>query len=362
MSLSPLEQIATEENATFSVQTDNVYSEGGSLYFVADALTEAFVPVDIMQKYAWTGKGKEARWRHEVPEKDINVLIGHIHECWFENNKIKIFVEIWGYKDDLKAIQEQIANGTFSISLGFKKSHDDNGNLIAIYIREVSITPTPQCTSELGCGISTIIQLEERETMDKETLALLEKTIISENTTLKKSAKIQDENILTLETTVKAMEDTIQNTNKVVAEQNEELEKLKAENAELQKKADSAETFSIREEIVGLENIADEKAKEAELEELAQYELPELKKMRDRIKRAIEIAQKSSKKPPVLGEEVEQYEDGIDLEEKTKHMTPEEFAANMNPELSEYMSKLSKNPAAPKGFGVKATDDVPMID
>jgi len=365
MSQTVTEQIA-EEYISLSVKTEDVYSQGGSLFFVAKALVEAFVPVEVMEQYAWTGKGKEARWRHELPEDDVNVLIGHMHDCWFEDGGVKAFVEIWGYKESLKEKQAKIESGEFSVSLGFKKTYDEaNENIVGIYIREISLTPTPQCTLELGCSIESIIALEETDEVENtmpdnnEMIELLQKTVISENTTLKALSNERLEQITTLEATVSAMEERIVSSNSIISEQGEKITTLEKQVDEAESKLGQSVTTGIRNEIIALLEITDEKAKEAEFEELSQLSIEQLKREKKRIERITTLTQKKAKKTlgqqPIFSSDLENSEEEISELDK---LTPEQLAAKVNPEFAQYLKKRNATPA---GFDVK-DGNVPMID
>jgi len=332
------------------INDTDVYRQGGSLFITATALTEDFVPLEVMKRDAWYGKGKEVRFRHGIPELDLSALIGHIHDVGVTNDTLKVVAEIWGYNDELKDLQPQVIAGELSISLGYKKTMDDAGNVVGYYIRELSLTPSPKCSPEMGCGIDSYLpatqsMLVQNEMSASEMLEKLEKTLGSQN-------RERGERIVELEATIEALDSRLSQSNDVIKQLKEKNESLEQQIVELGKEKEQAKTLSIRKEIIALQEITDEEAVKAEMEELASLSEDELTKTRDRITRALKIAQKKGRSPPVLaGERSVENEDDE---------TPEEFALKHNPNLRELMKRNGMT-HSPPGYGA-SEDAPPMIN
>jgi len=346
MSTETIEQLDFEK---LVINESSIYSEGGSLFFVAEALTDHFVPQDVMERDAWTFKGKELRFRHEQPEKNVNSLIGHIHDSWFEDGKIKQLAEVWGYREDLKKLQNEIKSGKMSISAGYKKTKSDDGDIIGIYGRELSVTPFPKCTQELGCSIVNVIeQNEDENTMgeneESDRQSRLEESVIAQN-------EERGERIVELESTIEAMEERIQTANETISEQSEKIENLETELAKAKETIKLNESLPIRQEIVTLLEITDEEEKKKKLDELLELNEKQLKSKKEDLVRAIKIAQKRSRSSPITGEGIE--ENDIDK------LSPEEMALRMNPNLKKFMKKGNQPNPAPRGYDNQG--DVPFI-
>jgi len=339
------------------VNQDSIYNKGKSLFFVADILSKSFVSKDIMKRDAWTFTGKELRFRHKLPELEVDALIGHIHKSWFDpkTETIKTLSEVWDYKDSLIELQDQVKNGNLSISAGYKKTLDEqNKEVIGIYGRELSLTPSPKCTKEMGCKIDAIIQNEMKVmTNIEEVMEKLEKTVISQN-------KERGERIVELETTVQAMETRIKDANEIMAEQHDKIEKLEKENAAVKSENVNAKTVSLRQEIVTLEGILDPEAAKKEMDELITMNEAQLNGLKSRIERAKKIAINTSKPAPIVGEEMQKNENELDK------LTPEQLSAKLNPELAKLIQRNQAgrglSQSAPAGMDHHDGKEVPMIN
>lgn len=359
----PNDEIITIDNIEINEST--VKTKGDSLFFVADILTTDFAPVDVMKRDAWTFKGKEMRFRHQIPEQDVDALVGHIHDAWFDekDSKIKTLNEVWGNKPSLKKLQQQVKKKELSISAGYKKTSDEKQNIVGIYGRELSLTPSPKCTKEMGCKIATIIQNElnkpmaekEGEYTVKDVIEKLEATVIKQNTE-------RGEKIVTLEATIDAMEKRLHDANELLSEVIEQNEKLEKENKSLKSEKVGFSTLPLRQEIVGLEDITDEDAKKKEMEELLQMNEAQLTGLKERILRAKKIAVKVNKEKPVVNGEGIEQNSNTEFDNLDK-MTPEQLAMRVNPQLGNYIKAIKGIPSAPPGFNSSGKDgDVPMIN
>lgn len=345
------------------VNESTIKTKGDSLFFVSEILTKDFAPIDVLKKDAWTFKGKEMRFRHQIPEQDVNALVGHIHDAWFDekDNKIKTLSEVWGTKPSLKKLQQQVKKKELSISAGYKKTSDEKGNVVGIYGRELSLTPSPKCTKEMGCKIATIIQNELNEPMPKEDGEYTVKEVIEklEATVIKQNSE-RGEKIVTLEATIDAMEKRLHDANELLSEVTEQNEKLEKENNSLKGQVAGANTLAIRQEIITLEEITDEDAKKKEMEELLQFNEAQLNSTKERLLRAKKIAVKVNKEKPVISQDgIEQNSGEFDQLDK---MSPEELALRVNPQLGSYIKAIKGNPTPPPGYNSNGKDgDVPMI-
>ncbi len=348
--------------------------KGKSLFVTATGLTKDFVSPEIMERDHWTFKGKEVRWRHKLPEKDPKNLIGHIHEVYMENEELTFIFEVWGYRDDLVIIQEQIKNNEVSISAGYRKITDANNKVIEFYGREASVTPFPKCTKDMGCGIESTVMNEdntknqsENDMPDenKEIIKMLKESIAKNEDIVKdlketnvKLVKERGEQIVRLEGTISAMESRISDSNEIITEQTEKIESLEKDLAEKDKALEDSKTSILRSEIVTLENITEEESVKAEMEELLEYNEKQLTKMKERLMRVAKIAVKttSNKPTPVLGEDISQNE-GIDA------LTPEQLTAKLNPQLRAYIEQNERaSGKAPTPFSTNTKEDgVPII-
>jgi len=345
---------------SFQVKKDSYYSKGGSLFFTAEALVDELVPLEVIKEYAWTFKGKELRWIHELPELNIDNLIGHIHDAYVENDKLSMLVELWGYKDDLKEKQEMVKNGELSISAGFKKTERKKGEIVAIYGRELSLTPTPVCTPEMGCGISSIVMNTKKNEKVvimgenfKEIYEQFQKTVISQNDE-------RGEKIVELDATVSAMEERIGESNTLIADLTEENETLQKENGELKISSELNITLSLRHEIVKMERITDEEAVKEELEKLSHFTKAELEDTKMRLERIVSLSEKEGRPAPLTGDVEEEEQIAT---EKLEKLSAEQVAARLNPELGAYIKNVSNrsNNPAPLGYD-KGEGDVPFIN
>lgn len=364
-----LSESIVENLIKLKVNADAMIIKEGSLIFTADALTNAFVPKEIMKKDAWTFTGKEVRVSHKLPENDIANLVGHVHKAWFdaESGKLKTKNEIWGHREDLKVLQDQIKNDNTSISVQFIKRTNDEGEITSIYGRELSMTPNPKCTPELGCGIdnSSIIQYEKEEEKnmpnEKEILDRLEKSYQERFVTLEDANKVltagfkeRGAQIVTLETTITALEDRSASQNEIIKETSDKLSALQTEHDTMLKDNVNIGTLEVRKEIVKLSNITDEKAATAELEKLTKYEKPDLEEQLERLQRVLKITKKTANKQvPALGEETVTNE----------NESAENFAARMNPGLADFLKREKAGRGNPPiGYQHVEGNDVKFVD
>lgn len=332
-------QISIETN-DIDIQSSKISEENGSLFVIAAGLTTEFVPLEVMEQCHDTFDNKEVRFRHRLPEENVKDLIGHIHETWVENEKIMFLFEVWGHRDDLKEIQEKIKNNEYSISAGYKKTVD-NGVIVDIYGRELSVTPFPKCSAESGCGITTIVQNEK----DDKKMANTEELYQELEKTIKKQNSERGEKIIELEATIEVLEDKVLSSNQKITELNEENESLKEKITELETQIVDGETASLRQKIVELEGIKDKEAVQKELEDLKSFSKVQLESQIVRLERAIQINAIGDRQQPVFRQDTE----GVDENEDDD---PVAFALKMNPNLKNEVPM-------PKGFNTEGK--VPLL-
>jgi hypothetical protein len=283
-----LELISISEEAAVEdveqISNSGYYSQN-SIFVTARAAVDEILPSELLVKYSWSWTGKELRWRHQSPDENIDMLIGHIWKSWTENGELYLRFEVWGYdlRPELYAIQELVKTGELSISVGVKKTFktDGSGELDAIYGRECSLTPNPACTPEMGCDILEISEtLEKKDELkmsdnkalldviqtqfkeQKEIVQKFESTIVQNNKVLLESNERYENEIKLLSTKIK-------NQNVTIAEKNEEITKLKEQTAGFEAETEKMKTYEKRKKLVSFLNIADEKARE---EKIASYE------------------------------------------------------------------------------------------
>ena len=332
------------------VQNSGYYSQN-SIFVTAKAAVDAILPSELLVKYSWSWAGKELRWRHQSPDENIDMLIGHIWKSWTENGELYLRFEVWGYdlRPELYAIQELIKNGELSISVGVKKTYktDGSGELDAIYGRECSLTPNPACTSEMGCGILEISETLEKKDdfkMPDENKALID-MIQNQNNRTEEMVKnfestVVDSNKKLLELNeryeneIKLLSDKIKNQNISIVEKTEENKKLKEQIAGFEAKAESMKTYELRKKYVGLLNIADEKVRE---ERIASYEDKSEEELKGLIADAERIA-KYSKKVEQSQNNVpdtqNSFDNGFEDEGIEEFEDPKEHALKTNPALA----------------------------
>lgn len=338
-----LEEKDTKLDKIRQITKDSYYSQS-SIFFVCKALVNELVPSEVIKQYSWSFTNKEMRWRHSSPDKNIDMLIGHIWDSWTENGELMLLCEVWGYdiRPELKDVQNAVLNGSLSISVGFKTTHNKNQEIIAIYGREVSLTPVPACTPDMGCGIlevSTSLENNSGEIMsesnkmydlfqnlikeNKEIMSKLESGVIAHNELLK-------EQNIELEGNVEVLSNRIKELNQIVAEQNQTLEKNDEELKSVKSDLETSKTLKIREDIVSLERITEENAKKERIEFLKKFSIEDLEDRKQSLERAIKInkkVQKSKNNRPEISNELE-GEGEIKPEED-----PVSYALKMNPDL-----------------------------
>jgi len=358
----------------------NYYNKDGSLLIIAEALSTEFVPADVMKEYAHTFEGKELRWRHKLPELDVNAGVGHVHKAEVVNDKLILTAEVWNYKErpELAEIHQQIKDGELSISCGFKATRNETGEIIAIYGRELSLTPDPACTPEKGCGIIQYIQLEKGATnmpdenekllnYVKETVAKFEKTQGDQITTLEKLVEAKDKEMKLMKATMEQLEKRNNDNLSIISQQQEKINQNDELIKGLEKKAAGAETLSLRQEIIKLEGISEPEAVKAEMEDLASLSLEQLEKMKVRFERVNKFGNKTdpNRQTPQFGgiENPEQYENNGQGQND-----PATDRVNNNEYLNELMrgAAASRQQVGPYGFnqqqGVgKKGQNVPLI-
>jgi hypothetical protein len=306
------------------INSENVYREGGSLFFTAKVLDEEWAPSEVQRDYAWTGKGKELRYRHESPESNINALVGHMHDVWYENGELHAFVELWGYKPELRELQKQVMRGELSVSLGYKKTRDADDNIVGIYIRELSLTPSPRCET---CVIDSYMRNEKpREVQPtvgtrqtSSSIELLEKTLM-------RQIEDKEHRIAEMDEVVIELESKISEGNKVNSKLKEKNQELEARIRELEEANQQNETLALRTRIVDeLLKISDAEARKEKLEALSKHTTEELEERIEELERALSIASKTNRGTPVLGQQASISEDNHENEE-----SPENFAMRLN--------------------------------
>jgi len=343
----------------------DVYRDGGSLFVRVTALNHHFVPPEVIEQYAHYGDNKEVRVQHGIPEKDISALVGHIHECKAENGELKILAEVWGYNEKLKELQRQIIDGEMEVSLGYKKTMADDDEIVGIYIRELSFTPRPRCTPEMGCGVEAILETGSESmvinTMPKpadgseapggtppEALEMLERTLGSQT-------KERGERIVELEAALSSLGDKLKVANESITQLSTDKKELIEKLAVAEKKLVAAETLEIRKEIVQMQGVSDDEAKKVEIEKLAQLSRDELQRTHSMLKRVVDIHKKAARSatPPVTG----RVNEGVDtLGEKSAR----DVALELNPDLRRLV-EAAKSKGGPPGLGVTSPEDMPFI-
>jgi len=334
-----------------------------SILIVAKGLTEKFVPLNVMNRDNWTFKGKESRFNHNLPENNIKDLVGHVHDAYMEDNVLNFIIEVWGYREDLKQLQDDIKNGKMSVSAGFKATKNEKGEIIEIYGREVSITPIPRCTAEDGCGIEASIVMNSNNLSEKnmpnekelEKLEVLSKTLERENGDLREKNTELNEVITGLNEKFKEVNSQLSEKNKIIKSLSEENKQLKSEKEELS-------TLSIRTKIVDLLGITDEKARKEKLEKLSKRPVEILTEDLEDLSRAKKISEKTARSSgtvrPVVKDE---NNEGIE-ENALSKATPEELTASLYPDIKEKLIRQSRNAPQMPGFDVKEGDKIPMME
>jgi hypothetical protein len=367
-------EVHTETLEVLESKVESTELKGTSLFVTAVGLTKDFVPPKLMKEKAWTFKGKECRWRHKLPEKDPKNLIGHIHEAFVENEQLKFIYEIWGYRDDLVKIQEQIKKNEVSISAGYRKITNQKNEVVDFYGRELSVTPFPKCTNDMGCGNEMIIANEDKKNKSKEIkmpdenkeafnllkeqIAKNEKVIKQLEETNVKLANERGEQIIRLESTISALESKISEQNELITEQVEELSEKDKKLDEKDKELAQSKKMPLVLEIVKLEQITEKEAILEEVNELIEFNESQLTKMKSRLERAAKIAQKTApnRQTPALGESNQQNDD-------LDSLSPEQLSARLDPQLKDFIAQNERASGRnPSPYSTNQKEDgVPMI-
>jgi hypothetical protein len=334
-----------------SLKKKGGYYSKDSIYFTCKALVNDIVPSAVISEYYWTFEGKELRWRHESPDENIDMLIGHVHKSWVENGELYLMAEVWGYdlRPELANVREAVSTGLLSISVGMKETYGDNSELIAIYGRELSLTPNPACTADMGCGILEVIatfEKGERKSMpDDKAIEILQKQIAANEELIKNLEKgaqatnkvVMEQNV-ELEKTVQILSDKVKAANKTIGEQNIQLEDYKKENAELKKNAEKSKTLEVRKSIVNHLKLTEEKAVSEKLAELEQYDEKLLNQMDGDFKRISEINEKAGRSKgnrPEIKNDLQNNDDPI----ADTNLSDVEYALKMNPSLAKRLGQ-----------------------
>jgi hypothetical protein len=347
------------------VDPDNETFKKDSILVSAVGLVEKFVPLSVMEKTYETYRNKEVRFDHELPEKNVKNLIGHIHDVFMENNAINYVFEVWGYREDLKEIQDAIMNNKMSISAGYKVTKNSDGDIIDMYGRELSVTPMPRCTAEDGCGITSAIVMnnnpsENNMTDDEknaESLVILKETLIKQN-------ESQGKEIVALNETINGLNAKFAESNETIDELSKKNELLQDEITVLKKQVEESVTLSLRKEYVQLLGITDEKAVNEKLEKLKKYEAEDLQEFIDDLsataKRTEKITRTTGSNAPVTKSTGEQI-----TENSVQNMSGDQLTASLYPDLAEKIAKNSKSKGRvpyPFGMDIGENDPVPVVD
>ncbi|MHA1368140.1 MAG: hypothetical protein ACTSRA_00305 [Promethearchaeota archaeon] len=141
--------------------------KGNSLIFETVTLTDKYVPTNVLKENYNTIENKEMRWRHLPPEENASSFIGVVKNARLEEitdksgDKVTALItknEIFGNTKSQKKAQSLIekcyenGEGVCGVSAGFVKLSDDDGNVVGMHIRELSLTPRPKCKE---CGVLT---------------------------------------------------------------------------------------------------------------------------------------------------------------------------------------------------------------
>lgn len=334
-----------------------------SILIVAKGLTDKFVPIPVMNRDGWTFKGKESRFNHNLPENNIKDLVGHVHDAYMEDNILNFVIEVWGYREDLKQLQDDIKNGKMSVSAGFKATKNEKGETIEIYGREVSITPVPRCTAEDGCGITATLVMNSNDLSEKnmpnekeiEKLEILSKTLERENGDLREKNTELNEVITGLNEKFKEVNSQLSEKNKIIKSLTEENKQLKSEKEELT-------TLSIRTQIVDLLGITDEKARNEKLEKLSKRPIEILTEDLEDLSRAKKISEKTARSSgtgrPIVKDDTNE---GIE-ENALAKASDLEITASIYPDIKEKLIQQSRNAPKMPGFDVKDGDKIPLME
>jgi TolA-binding protein len=333
-----------------------------SILIVCKGLTEKFVPLSVLERDHWTFKGKESRYDHKLPENNIKDLVGHVHEAYMENNILNYIIEIWGYREDLKQLQDDIKKGKMSISAGFKATKNKENEIIEIYGREVSITPTPRCTAEDGCGITTTLVMNSNNLSEKnmaevnnaEAIVILKETLERENKDLRKKTGELDEVITGLNTKFAELNEQLSQKDSQIKSLTEEIKTLKDVKEEL-------ETLSLRKEYVEKLGITDADAVKKKLEWAKKFDPEDLtemiKDLSDSNKRTEKVTKSNTTGRPVVKDD---NNEGIE-ENALANASDMEVTASLYPDLKERLVKQSRKQIVyPPGMDIRDGDEIPV--
>jgi hypothetical protein len=344
------------------VDQDNEEFKKDSILVSCVGLTEKFVPLSVMDKTYETFRNKEVRFDHELPEKNVKNLIGHIHDVFMENNAMNFVFEVWGYRDDLKEIQDAIMNNTMSISAGYKATKNSDNAIIDIYGRELSVTPTPRCTPDDGCGITSSIVMNNNpsennmadDEITAESLIILKETLIKQN-------EVQAEKIVKLNETINGLNVKFAESNETINELSKKNELLQDEITVLKKQAEENVTLSLRQKYVKLLGITDANAVKEKIEKLKKFDVEDLQEFIDDLsataKRTEKVTRTSAGQAPIVKSGTEQ-----NVQNSVENMSGDQLTASLYPDLAEKIAKNSKRIPYPLGMDVTSNDPVPVVD